>query len=59
LSTIADAHQILVLDHGRIVERGTHGQLIAHDGLYKQMWDRQQARQDEDLASPPLALEQD
>jgi ATP-binding cassette subfamily B protein len=59
LSTIADAHQILVLDHGRIVERGTHGQLIAQDGLYKQMWDRQLARQDEDLASPPLALEQD
>jgi ATP-binding cassette subfamily B protein len=59
LSTIADAHQILVLDHGRIVERGTHGQLIAQDGLYKQMWDRQQARRDEDLASPPLALEQD
>jgi ATP-binding cassette subfamily B protein len=58
LSTIADAHQILVLDHGRIVERGTHGALIARDGLYKQMWDRQQARQDEELASPPLALEQ-
>jgi ATP-binding cassette subfamily B protein len=59
LSTIADAQQILVLDHGRIVERGTHGQLIAHDGLYRQMWDRQQARQDEDLTSPPLELEQD
>jgi ABC-type transport system involved in Fe-S cluster assembly fused permease/ATPase subunit len=59
LSTIADAHQILVLDHGRIVERGTHGQLIAQNGLYKQMWDRQQARQDEELASPPLVLEQD
>jgi ATP-binding cassette subfamily B protein len=59
LSTIADAHQILVLDHGRIVERGTHGALIAQDGLYKQMWDRQQARQDEDMASPPVELEQD
>jgi ATP-binding cassette subfamily B protein len=47
LSTIADAGQILVLDHGRIVERGTHAALIAADGLYKQMWDRQQARQDE------------
>ena len=59
LSTIADAHQILVLDHGRIVERGTHAALIAADGLYKQMWDRQQARQDEDLASPPVEVVQD
>jgi ATP-binding cassette subfamily B protein len=59
LSTIADAHQILVLDHGRIVERGTHAALIAADGLYRQMWDRQQARQDEDLASPPVAVAQD
>jgi ATP-binding cassette subfamily B protein len=59
LSTIADAQQILVLDHGRIVERGTHAALIAANGLYKQMWDRQQARQDEALASPPLEIEQD
>jgi ATP-binding cassette subfamily B protein len=59
LSTVADAQQILVLDHGRIVERGTHQALIAANGLYKQMWDRQQARQDEDLASPPLELEQE
>ncbi len=59
LSTIADAHQILVLDHGRIVERGTHTALIAADGLYRQMWDRQQARQDEDLASPPVEVVQD
>jgi ATP-binding cassette, subfamily B, heavy metal transporter len=59
LSTIADAHQILVLDHGRIVERGTHASLIAADGLYRQMWDRQQARQDEDLASPPVEVAQD
>jgi ATP-binding cassette subfamily B protein len=59
LSTIADAQQILVLDHGRIVERGTHAALIAADGLYKQMWDRQQARQDEALASPPQEIEQD
>jgi len=59
LSTIADAHQIIVLDHGRIVERGTHAALIAAGGLYKQMWDRQQARQDEDLASPPVEVTQD
>jgi len=52
LSTVADAQQILVLDHGRIVERGTHQSLLATDGLYAQMWERQQARQDEELASP-------
>jgi ABC-type transport system involved in Fe-S cluster assembly fused permease/ATPase subunit len=52
LSTIADAQQILVLDHGRIVERGTHASLIAANGLYKQMWDRQQAKLEEAAASP-------
>ncbi|MBB3220236.1 ABCB family ABC transporter ATP-binding protein/permease [Pseudoduganella umbonata] len=46
LSTVADAHQILVLDHGRIVERGNHAALLAADGLYAQMWARQQARID-------------
>ncbi|MDB5919769.1 MAG: metal transporter permease, partial [Massilia sp.] len=59
LSTVADAQQILVLDHGRIVERGTHGSLLAANGLYAQMWERQQARQDEALASPAVELEQD
>ena len=59
LSTVADAQQILVLDHGRIVERGTHQSLLAANGLYAQMWDRQQARQDEALASPPLELEEE
>ncbi len=43
LSTIADAAQILVLDHGRIVERGTHAGLLAAQGVYAQMWARQQA----------------
>jgi ATP-binding cassette subfamily B protein len=47
LSTVADAQQILVLDHGRIVERGTHHALLAADGLYAQMWQRQQAKQDD------------
>jgi ABC-type transport system involved in Fe-S cluster assembly fused permease/ATPase subunit len=54
LSTIADAQQIIVLDHGQIVERGTHGSLLAARGLYAQMWERQLARPDEDVASPPL-----
>jgi ATP-binding cassette subfamily B protein len=56
---VADAQQIIVLDHGRIVERGTHQALLAANGLYKQMWERQQARQDEELASPPLEVEEE
>ncbi len=54
LSTIADAAQILVLDHGRIVERGSHTALLAAQGLYAQMWARQQAGQDADRLSSPL-----
>ncbi|TFW26254.1 ABC transporter ATP-binding protein/permease [Massilia arenosa] len=59
LSTIADAHQIIVLDHGRIVERGTHQTLLLANGLYAQMWERQQARKDETYASPAAAVEDD
>src|SRR5579875_720540 len=44
LSTIVDVDQILVLDHGRIVERGTHAELLALDGRYAALW-AMQARQ--------------
>ena len=57
LSTVADAQQILVLDHGRIVERGTHPQLLVLDGLYAQMWQRQQANRDDDEEEESDALE--
>lgn len=44
LSTVVDAHEILVLDHGRMVERGTHAQLLARQGQYAEMWALQQSR---------------
>jgi ATP-binding cassette, subfamily B, heavy metal transporter len=45
LSTIVGADEILVLDQGVIVERGTHHQLLAHGGLYASMWNRQREAQ--------------
>jgi ATP-binding cassette subfamily B protein len=41
LSTIISADEIIVLDRGVIVERGTHHQLLAKGGLYASMWNRQ------------------
>jgi ATP-binding cassette subfamily B protein len=41
LSTVIDSHRILVLDSGRIVEEGTHDELLARNGLYAGMWNRQ------------------
>jgi ATP-binding cassette, subfamily B, heavy metal transporter len=43
LSTVVDAHEILVMDAGRIVERGNHVQLLAQNGVYAQMWSLQQS----------------
>jgi ATP-binding cassette, subfamily B, heavy metal transporter len=45
LSTIVNADEILVLDRGAIIERGTHPELLAKDGLYASMWNRQREAQ--------------
>jgi len=46
LSTVIDAHQILVMEHGRIVERGTHAELLDLGGRYAQMWELQRSGAD-------------
>ena len=49
LSTVMGADEILVMDAGRIVERGNHDALLARDGAYAQMWRLQQQRDEERL----------
>ena len=50
LSTVRDADTILVLDEGKIVERGSHEELLAHDGFYRRIYDVQLRPQEEDSA---------
>ncbi len=47
LSTLMHADRILVLDHGRIVQRGTHEQLVTRDGLYRRLWTIQNSLEDD------------
>lgn len=42
LSTVVSADEIIVLDHGKVMERGKHADLLKHNGIYAQMWQRQQ-----------------
>jgi ABC-type transport system involved in Fe-S cluster assembly fused permease/ATPase subunit len=69
LSTIIDADEILVLDHGTIIERGRHGDLVQRGGAYASMWNRQreaaearerlQAAEADPLVSPDIARVRD
>ena len=52
LSTVVDAHQILVMDAGQIVERGTHSELLALGGRYASMWALQKESPPESPAAP-------
>lgn len=52
LSTITSADQILVLEHGEIVERGTHQELIAHSGRYRDLYERQHRVEEDRYVNP-------
>ena len=55
LSTIIDADSILVMDKGQIVERGTHQELLAQQGLYAHLWQLQQEEREHKLALETVA----
>ena len=57
LSTVVHADQILVMDHGRIVERGTHGELLARRGVYASMWEIQSRERAKAEAVAPAAAD--
>lgn len=57
LSTVVDADTILVMDHGRVIERGTHEQLLKERGLYAQMWDLQRQQTELDASGTRLSAQ--
>jgi subfamily B ATP-binding cassette protein MsbA len=52
LSTIRAADQILVLDEGKLVDKGSHDELLQRGGLYKDLWDRQQGLRKNQFLNP-------
>ena len=57
LSTVVDAYEILVMEAGRIVERGTHSDLLARQGRYAEMWAMQQSGELAEETDAPLKQE--
>jgi ATP-binding cassette, subfamily B, heavy metal transporter len=57
LSTVIEADEILVLDHGRIVERGRHGELLRRNGAYAAMWTRQRRAAEREAALAEIEAE--
>lgn len=56
LSTLSHADQVIVLEEGRVVQNGTHAELIRREGLYRRLWEMQQGAGDPD-PSPQAAYE--
>jgi ATP-binding cassette subfamily B protein len=57
LTTVVDADEILVLEHGRVVERGTHNALMRSKGLYAQMWQLQRQQRELEQTEKQLAVQ--
>ena len=58
LSTVRDCDLILVMDHGKIVERGTHDELLAKEGKYYELWNMQQGIYRNKKAEPKQSVMQ-
>jgi ATP-binding cassette subfamily B protein len=54
LATVSDADLIVVLSEGRIVESGSHGELLEMGGLYKRLWETQQGESTAPVSEPPI-----